>query len=169
MWYAPGEDPYKSPEINRQDRFFDDLNRVNDQILRDQARMSESWARDIRAIPDRAPAALPALGSPARSASSRARKRTTIRKPPTRAERWQAALKLLALCIVVDWLLIAGGAAPAWKVIAFTALAVGSFIAAAFALAALARAVEAFLRSRAGKLSLLSGGALAILYLVYGV
>lgn len=169
MWYAPGEDPYKSPEINRQDRFFDDLNRVNDQILRDQARMSESWARDIRAIPDRAPAALPAFGSPARSASSRARKRTTIRKPPTRAERWQAALKLLALCIVVDWLLIAGGAAPAWKVIAFTALAVGSFIAAAFALAALARAVEAFLRSRADKLSLLSGGALAILYFVYGV
>lgn len=174
MWYAPGEDPYKSPEINRQDRFFDDLNRVNDQILRDQARMSESRARDIRArdiraIPDRAPAALPTFGSPARSASSRARKRTTIRQPPTRAERWQAALKLLALCIVVDWLLIAGGAAPAWKVIAFTALAVGSFIAAAFALAALARAVEAFLRSRAGKLSLLSGGALAILYLVYGV
>lgn len=69
---------------------------------------------------------------------------------------------------MVDWLLIAGGA-PAWKVIAFTALAVGSLIAIALVLAALARAVDAFLRSRTGKLSLLSGGALTILYLVYGV
>lgn len=168
MWYAPGEDPYKSPDINRQDRFFHDLNQVNDQILRDQARMSENWARDTRAIPDRAPAALPAIGSPGRSTPSRPRKRATTRKPPARAERWYAALKLLAFCIVVDWLLISGGA-PAWKVIAFTALTVGSLIAAAFALAALARAVEAFLRSRTGKFSLLSGGALAVLYLVYWV
>lgn len=169
MWYAPGEDPYKTPDINRQDRFFHDLNEVNDQILRDQVRMSESWARDIRAIPDRAPASLPASGSSAPAAPSRARKRTMIRRQPTGAERWQAVLKLLALCIVVDWLLIAGGAAPAWKVIAFTALTVGSFIAAALALAALARAAGTFLRSRAGKLSLLSGSALTILYLVYGV
>lgn len=168
MWYAPGEDPYKNPDINRQDRFFHDLNQVNDQIIRDQARISESWARDIRAIPDRPPEYQPAIGSSAPSPASRPRKRTAPRTPPTRAERWRAALKLLALCIVVDWLLIAGGAAPAWKVIAFTALTVGSFVAAAFALAALARAVEAFLRSRMGKLSLLSGGALAMLYLVYG-
>lgn len=168
MWYAPGEDPYKSPEINRQDRFFDDLNRVNDQILRDQARISDNWAKDIRAIPDRAPAALPAPNSPGRSAPTHPRKRTVTRKPSPGTERWHAGLKLLALCIVVDWLLITGGA-PAWKVITFTALTVGSLIAAAFALAALARAVEAFLRSRTGRLSLLSGGALAILYLVYGI
>jgi hypothetical protein len=169
MWYAPGEDPYKSPDINRQDRFFHDLNQVNDQILRDQARIAESWARDIRAIPDKAPAYQPAIGSPAPAGPVKRRARTTTPRQPTTAERWQAALKLLLFCVVVDWLLIAGGFAPAWKVIAFTALAVGSLIAVALLLAALARAVEAFLRSRIGKLSLLSGGALAILYVVYGV
>ncbi|RXT57189.1 hypothetical protein B6S44_01765 [Bosea sp. Tri-44] len=169
MWYPAGEDPYKTHEINRQDRFFHDLNQVQEQIIRDQARISESWTRDIQAIPDRAPAYQPAGGSPAPTGPSRRQVRTAVRRQPSRAERWQAALKLLALCIVVDWLLIAGGAAPAWKVIAFTVLAVGSLLAAALALAALARAVGTFLRSRMGKLSLLSGGALAILYLVYGV
>jgi hypothetical protein len=168
MWYPPGEDPYKSPDINRQDRFFHELNQVNEQIVRDQARISESWTKDIRAIPDRAPAYQSAIGTPAPAGASRRRTRTAARPQPTAAERWHAALKLLLFCIVVDWLLIAGGA-PAWKVIAFTALAVGSLIAIALVLAALARAVDAFLRSRTGKLSLLSGGALTILYLVYGV
>jgi len=169
MWYAPGEDPYKSPDINRQDRFFHDLNEVNDQIIRDQARISESWAKDIRAIPDKVPAYQPAIGSRVPAGPAKRRTQPTKRRQPTTTERWQAALKLLLFCVAVDWLLIAGGFAPAWKVIAFTALAVGSLMATALALAALARAVEAFLRSRAGKLSLFSGGALAILYLVYGI
>lgn len=168
MWYAPGEDPYKSPDINRQDRFFHDLNQVNDQIIRDQARISENRARDIRAIPDRTPAPRPVNGSTGQAGPSPRRARTQVRRQPTTAERWRAAVKLLLFCIMVDWLLIAGGA-PAWKVIVFTVLTVGSLIAAALALAALARMVEAFLRSRVGKLSLLSGGALAVLYLVYGV
>ena len=169
MWYAPGEDPCKSPDINRQDRFFHDLNQVNDQIVRVQARISESWARDIRAIPDKVPTYQPAIGSPAPAGPSKRRARTAVRRQPTKGERWQAALKLLLFCAAVDWLLIAGGFAPAWKVIACTALAVGSLIATGLALAALARVVEAFLRSRTGKLSLLSCGALAILYLVYGI
>lgn len=169
MWYAPGEDPYKSPDINRQDRFFHDLNQVNDQIIRDQALISERWARDIRAIPDKVPACQPAIGYPVPPVAAKRRTQPTKRRQPTTAERWQAALKLLLFCVAVDWLLIAGGFAPAWKVIAFTALAVGSLMATALALAALARAVEAFLRSRAGKLSLLAGGALALLYLVYGI
>lgn len=168
MWYPAGEDPYKTPEINRQDRFFHDLNQAQEQIVRDQARISQSWTRDIQAIPDRAPAYRPTSGSPAPTGSSRRRVRTAVRRQPTTAERRYAALKLLVFCIVVDWLLIAGGA-PAWKVITFTALAVASLIAVALVLAALARAVGAFLRSRAGKLSLLSGGALTVLYLVYGV
>lgn len=169
MWYAPGEDPYKSPDINRQDRFFHDLTQVNNQIIRDQARISESWARDIRAISDKTPAYQPTIDSPVPAGPSKRQARTTMCRQSAEGQRWRAALKLLALCIMVDWLLIAGGFAPAWKVIAFTALAVGSLIAVALILAALARAVEAFLRSRAGKLSLLSGGALAILYLVYGI
>ena len=169
MWYPPGEDPYKSPDINRQERFFHDLNQVNDQIIRDQARMSESCARDIRAIRDKVPAYQPTIGSPVPAGPAKRRTRTKTHRQPTEDERWQAALKLLLFCAVIDWLLIAGGFAPAWKVIAFTALAVGSLIATGLALAALARAVEAFLRSRTGKLSLLSGGALALLYLVYGI
>lgn len=166
MWYAPGEDPYKSPEINRQDRFFHDLDQVHEQIARDQARMFESWNRDIKASPAKPAASRPAVGSPARPAQPRRRAQPAMRKPPTKAERWRAVLKLLALCIVVDWLLIAGGA-PAWKVVAYTALTAGSFIAAALALAALARAVEAFLRSRTGRLGLLLGGGLALACLFY--
>ncbi len=169
MWYAPGEDPYKSPDINRQDRFFHDLNQVNDQIIREQARISESRARNLRAIPDKVPAYQPVVGSRVPADPTTRRAQPTKRRKPTTAERWQAALKLFLFCTVVDWLLIAGGAAPAWKVIAYTILTVGSLIAASLALAALARAAEAFLRSRIGKLSLLSGGALTILYLVYGV
>lgn len=168
MWYPAGEDPYKTPEINRQDRFFHDLNHAHEQIVQEQARISQSWTRDIQAIPDRTPTYQPASGSPAPARPSRHRVRAAVRRQPTTAERWYAALKLLVFCTVVNWLLIAGGA-PAWKVIAFTALVVASLIVVAVVLAALARAVGAFLGSRAGKLSLLSGGALTIIYLVYGV
>lgn len=161
MYYPPGQDPYKSPEINRQDQFFHDLSRVQEKQVEDMRRSYATYSP----APARVVSPRPVRGvAPAGAGKAR---RAAMPLDP-RLQRRKGILQLLVLGVLVGGFMILAGVAPA-KAIGYTVAGLAAFIAFALVLSWVFGLIGRFFRSRAGRFTLLIGAGLALAYLFAAV
>lgn len=146
MYYPPGNDPNKTPDINKQDQFFADL-----------ARAEARYAATLPKAPviSSPPAAPPLHPLPVGGVAVNA---PTTQKPPkkprARREVWiDRIVGLLPLALIVgaiDTVLIAADAGPPPAIIGYSVLVTAGFIAVFLLFLLIAKAIEAFFTSRVG-------------------
>lgn len=158
MYYPPGQDPYKSPEINRQDQFFHDLSRVQDKQVEDMQRSAVRYsppsARHVTPLP---------LGGVAPAGSGSVRRKKSVALDP-RLQRRRAIVQSLVIGALICGCMIFAGVSPA-KAIGYTVAGLATFIGFVLALAWVFGLIGRFFRSRAGRFTLFIGSGLALAYL----